>query len=143
MHQKILTNFILKLSVIMLILILISPINLGLKSSNHTLFSTIQTQKEAATETYDLLIISADEFVISLEDLVDHKNRFDMKTKLVTLSEVYDNMFWHGRDNPEKIKYFIKESIETWGIEYVLLVGDFRKNANKIRLQSRCITRIQ
>ena len=32
-------------------------------------------------------------------------------------------MFWHGRDNPEKIKYFIKTAIEEWNIDYVLLVG--------------------
>ena len=76
---------------------------------------------------YNLLIITSDEFKESLQPLISHKNDMNMKTKLVTLSEVYENMFWHGRDNPEKIKYFIKESIETWGIEYVLLVGDFRK----------------
>jgi len=85
--------------------------------------------KPTSTITYDynLLIITSDEFKESLQPLISHKNDMNMKTKLVTLSEVYENMFWHGRDNPEKIKYFIKESIETWGIEYVLLVGDFRK----------------
>ena len=35
-------------------------------------------------------------------------------------------MYWHGRDNAEKIKYFIKDSIENWGIKYVLLVGGIK-----------------
>ena len=45
------------------------------------------------------------------------------QTRLVTLPEVYDQMYWQGRDNAEKIKYFIKNAIEQWGIDYVLLVG--------------------
>ncbi|MCK4416301.1 MAG: hypothetical protein KAU84_04025, partial [Thermoplasmatales archaeon] len=32
-----------------------------------------------------------------------------------------------GKDNPEKIKYFIKNAKENWGIKYVMLVGNFRK----------------
>jgi hypothetical protein len=32
-------------------------------------------------------------------------------------------MFWEGRDNAEKIKYFIKYAVEQWGITHVLLVG--------------------
>jgi hypothetical protein len=40
---------------------------------------------------------------------------------------VYSQISEQGRDKPEKIKYFIKYAIETWGIEYVLLVGNFRQ----------------
>jgi len=126
MKQKMLRNLMLKLCILILILILISPLPLGLKLTNYTHVSSIQIENELTTEPHDLLIITPQEFTESLQELVDHKNRFGMKTKLVTLSEVYDNMFWHGRDNAEKIKYFIKESIENWGVEYVLLVGDFR-----------------
>jgi hypothetical protein len=36
-------------------------------------------------------------------------------------------MFWQGRDNPEKIKFFIKKAYDEWDIKYVMLVGDFRK----------------
>ena len=126
MHQETLKKFIFKISALLLVLILISPLNLGLKSPDQTLFSTSNAPEQVTIESYNLLIITPTDFVDSLQDLVSHKNRFGMKTKLVTLSEVYDNMFWHGRDNAEKIKYFIKESIENWGIEYVLLIGDFR-----------------
>ncbi|MBP1662120.1 MAG: Chitinase [Thermoplasmatales archaeon] len=74
---------------------------------------------------YDLLIIAPRKFVNELQPLVTHKNRVGVKTNLVTLSEVYHQMFWYGRDPQEKIKYFIKTAKETWGITYVMLVGDF------------------
>ena len=75
---------------------------------------------------YNLLIISPKSFVDELRPLVCHKNHVDMSTRLVTLCEVYDQMYWHGSDKAEKIKYYIKTAMEEWGIEYVLLVGDFR-----------------
>jgi len=50
-----------------------------------------------------------------------------IRTVLVDTDEVYNQMFWQGRDDAEKIKYFIKAAIEKWGIDYVLLVGG-RKN---------------
>lgn len=77
--------------------------------------------------SYNLLIITADEFENQLNPLRSHKLEMGMKTKLVTLSTVYDKMFWKGQDNPEKIKYFIKNAYDEWGISYVLLVGNFQK----------------
>ncbi|MCK5261212.1 MAG: hypothetical protein KAJ44_03450 [Thermoplasmatales archaeon] len=75
---------------------------------------------------YKLLVIAPKKFVKVLQPLVTHKNSVGISTELVTLTEVYDQMYWHGRDEAEKIKYFIKTAIEDWGIKYVLLVGDFR-----------------
>jgi hypothetical protein len=82
---------------------------------------------ETVINKYDLLIISPTHFEKALKPLVCHKNRYGISTKLVTLSNVYDETFWLGRDQAEKVKYFIKKSIENWGIQYVLLVGSFRK----------------
>lgn len=89
-------------------------------------FSLANPTQNHPSQTYKLLIISPDEFLQSLQSLVTHKNSVGMKTKLVSLTDVYDHTFWHGRDNPEKIKYFIKQSIENWNIDFVLLIGDFR-----------------
>jgi len=74
-------------------------------------------------DVYDLLIISPPKFKRSLQPLVEHKNIKGVKTRLVTTDEVYDRMHWEGRDDAEKIKYFIKNAVENWGISYVLLVG--------------------
>jgi len=76
-------------------------------------------------DAYDLVIIAPSEFSDALQDLVTHKENHGMKTKLVTTDEIYGGTYFtaQGRDDAEKIKYFIKNAIEEWGIEYVLLVG--------------------
>jgi len=74
-------------------------------------------------DVYKLLIIAPTVFHRALQPLVDHKNAMGLPTRLVTLDEVYQQMYWHGRDDAEKVKYFIKTAIEEWGIKYVLLVG--------------------
>jgi len=80
--------------------------------------------QNAGPSIYDLLIIAPQKFIKSLQPLVTHKISVGVRTRLVSLSDVYQQMFWHGRDNPEKIKYFIKTAKEEWGITYVMLVGD-------------------
>jgi len=86
---------------------------------------------------YDLLIISPDEFSTALQPLVDHKNSLGVRTRLVTLGDIYDQMFWHGRDEAEKIKYFIKQSIDEWGISSVLLVGGMKGQSYRWHLPVR------
>ena len=74
--------------------------------------------------TYELVIISPSKFSKELERLVNHKNSFGIATNLVTTEEIYNE--FSGRDKPEKIKYFIKYAIETWGIKHVLLFGGLK-----------------
>ena len=81
------------------------------------------------TEVYDLLIIAPPEFINNLQPLVEHKNAHGIKTTIVSTEKVYNEMFWNGRDDAEKIKYFIKKSIEEWEIQYVLLVGGRKDQA--------------
>ncbi len=76
-------------------------------------------------DIYDLLIIAPSYFEENLTKLVEHKEKYNVKTNLTTLEEIYCN--FKGRDKPEKIKYFIKNAVEEWGIKYVLLVGEIRK----------------
>ena len=73
-------------------------------------------------DEYDYLIIAPAEFESALQRLVDHKNNLNppIDTVLVTLDEIPSGV---GVDEQEDIKYFIKDSIENWGITYVLLVG--------------------
>ncbi len=74
-----------------------------------------------SSESYKLLIIAPSQFANDLQPLIDHKNAYDVNTTLKVIEEIYDE--FDGRDEAEQIKYFIKYAIETWNVEYVLLVG--------------------
>ena len=73
---------------------------------------------------YDLVIIAPASFEKALQPLIEHKNSYGMMTTLKTTEDIYNE--FTGVDKPEKIKYFIKDAIETWGVEYVLLVGGLK-----------------
>ncbi len=87
--------------------------------------------QEQGSDLYDLLIIAPRVFRNELLSLVKHKNNIGVRTVLVDLDEVYDRMFWQGRDEAEKVKYFIKAAVENWGVHYVLLVGG-RRNQGQV-----------
>ncbi len=80
-------------------------------------------------DEYDMVVISSDEFAPLLSSLVNHKESVGIQTKLVTLSEIYDEIYFpkDGRDGAEQVKYFIKNAREQWGCLYVLLVGNYQK----------------
>ncbi|ENO12466.1 Peptidase family C25 [Thermoplasmatales archaeon SCGC AB-539-C06] len=77
----------------------------------------------------DLIILAPSEFSSMLNALVAHKIGRGISSKLITLDEIYDSSYFpvNGRDNQEKIKYFIKSAIESWDIKNVLLVGGSEK----------------
>lgn len=70
-------------------------------------------------DEYDLLILTPTEFESTLQRFVVHKEGRNIRTKLVTLDEIPSQ----GADIQESIKYFIKDAIETWGVDYLILVG--------------------
>ena len=76
-------------------------------------------------ENYDLIIITPEEFKEDFEPLKQHKESKGVNTKIVGLNEIFDSIYFtaEGRDEAEKIKYFIKNSKENWDIHYVMLVG--------------------
>ncbi|RLF60711.1 MAG: hypothetical protein DRN37_02265 [Thermoplasmata archaeon] len=85
----------------------------------------VQISETPGNDAYELLIIAPAAFVEALGPLVAHKEHQGVATKLVSLDEIYGGTYFsvNGRDDAEKIKYFIKNAIEEWGIEYVMLVG--------------------
>ncbi|MGC9307681.1 MAG: C25 family cysteine peptidase [Thermoplasmatota archaeon] len=76
-------------------------------------------------DEYDLLIVAPSQFTESLQSFVQHKQDIGVATQLVTLDDVYSGAYFdvNGRDDAEQVKYFIKNAVESWGIDYVLLVG--------------------
>jgi hypothetical protein len=97
----------------------------GTSQADNISVQPMKTPRHADASVYDLLIIAPREFMKALRPLVVHKEKEGIRTRLVSLHEVYAHMYWQGRDKPEKIKYFIKAAKENWGITYVMLVGDF------------------
>ncbi len=83
----------------------------------------------ATNEAYSFVILTPSEYSSYLSSLVTHKNDRGIPTKLVTLPEIYSGTYFpvKGRDDQEKIKYFIKDAIENWGITNVMLVGGSQK----------------
>jgi len=91
--------------------------------------TSIKSDTFKDNEEYKFIILTPPEFSSNLYPLVTHKNNRNISTKLVTLNEIYSATYFpvEGRDNPEKIKYFIKNAIENWSTRYVLLVGGSEK----------------
>ncbi len=76
------------------------------------------------TDTFDLLIIAPESFSDLLQPLIEHKESIGIRTTLKTVDDILSE--YSGRDQPEQIKYFIKEAKENWDITYVLLVGGLK-----------------
>jgi len=94
---------------------------------NIFLISSSKNIENKSFSNFDLLIIAPKQFIKYIQPLAIHKEKYGLKTKIVDIEDVYFEMFWKGRDDAEKVKYFIKKAIEEWGIKYVLLFGG-RKN---------------
>jgi hypothetical protein len=58
--------------------------------------------------------------------LAEHKNTVGIRTKIITLGEIYSE--YPGIDRPEQIKYCIKDHVEQSGTSYVLLVGGMKSH---------------
>ena len=108
-----------RLMPIVLILILVSASFLGSafsysKESDEPQHHPLQYifSKTKAIESYDLLIITPDEFIQELQPVADHKNRHGIATKMVTIHQVYDKIYWQGRDNG--IQEFSNVIVQIW-----------------------------
>jgi len=77
-----------------------------------------------AMDQYDMVIIAPDAFSSQLDSLIQHKNEYGIKTFLKTTEDIYNE--YSGVDEAEKIKFFIKDAIESYDIKYVLLVGGLK-----------------
>ena len=84
---------------------------------------------------YDLLILAPSGYIADLQPLVEHKEDMEFDTKLVSLDEIYNEVYFensetYNRDEAEMIKYFIYNAKLQWSDPddplYVLAVGGWR-----------------
>jgi hypothetical protein len=78
---------------------------------------------------YAFVILTHSDYSSQIASLVTHKNSRGITTRAVTLDEIYAGTHFpvEGRDDQEKIKYFIKNAIENWATSSVMLVGGSSK----------------
>jgi len=76
-------------------------------------------------DEYDLLVVCPRAWEASLDPLVEHKQSHGIDTKVACMECIKAGEYFppEGRDDAEILKQFIKNAVEEWGIEYVLLVG--------------------
>lgn len=85
----------------------------------------ISTPYHHSEDTYELLIIHPESFSSEVQRLKDHKEQYDVSTKIITLEDIENEYYFPkmGQDLAEQIKYFIKNAYDSWNISYVLLLG--------------------
>jgi uncharacterized membrane protein len=78
--------------------------------------------------SYDNVIITSRAFVPTFQVLSDHHNATGIITTVVAVEDIYSGKYFAasatGVDNAEKIKIFIKNATDAWGLTYVTLGGD-------------------
>ena len=80
------------------------------------------SQPVVFNDEFDLVIIAPELFVDELEPLVTHKNSIGTEAYILTVEEIEAD-FTQGVDEAENIKLAILDAVETFGVDYVLLVG--------------------
>jgi len=75
-----------------------------------------------SSSSYDYVIITNNALKPTFQGLVDWKNSIGVNTTIMTVEDI--SGIYTGVDLQEKIRNFIKEAYNSWGIEYVLLGGD-------------------
>ena len=105
------------LSILLIGILVLSGLGAGATSEK----KTIKSSQTTSIDEFDMVIIAPELFSESLQSLIDHKNSIDIQTILKTTEEIYNE--YSGRDEAEKIKYFIKYAYEEFNIRFVLLVG--------------------
>jgi len=70
---------------------------------------------------YDMVVIAPGAFSRALQPFVEHKDSHGVSAFVKPVEDIY--AAYEGRDRAERVKYFIKDAIEQWNTDYVLLVG--------------------
>ncbi len=105
-----------------------SPAQNMLSVSDSVEIDISYTEPEAPvlfSDEYSLVIIAPARFSDALEPLIEHKNSMGVASILKTTEDIYAE--YTGFDEAEKIKYFIKDALEEWGVSFVLLVGGVKQ----------------
>ncbi len=82
------------------------------------------TKPRSTVADVDMVIIAPAKFESALQPLIDHKNDKGVVTMFKSMEDILNE--YEGFDQPEQVKYFIKEAYDTMNITYVTLVGGLK-----------------
>ena len=74
------------------------------------------------SESYVHVVITGASLTNAFSRLVDYRRRSGFTSTMVTVEDI--KKVYHGVDTQAKIRDFIKDAYENWGVEYVVLGGD-------------------
>ncbi|MBN1280243.1 MAG: choice-of-anchor D domain-containing protein [Candidatus Thermoplasmatota archaeon] len=86
---------------------------------------------EGSLNEYDMVIITTNALSAGFIPLRDAHVAEGIDTTIVTVEEIYANPQYTGVDNAEKLRNFIIDAYQSWGIQYVLLGGDYNVVAGR------------
>ncbi len=73
-------------------------------------------------DQFPYIIVTSNELLPSFEPLAEWKTQKGLRARIVTVEDI-DSMYPSG-DEASKIRSFLKEKLDEWAIQYVLLGGD-------------------
>jgi hypothetical protein len=91
-----------------------------------TITYTAPTKPRTVETSYDMVIIAPAAFESTLQPLIDFKNTKGVMTIFKSMEDILEE--YPGADQPEQVKYFIKDAYDTWNITYVLLAGGLKSH---------------
>ncbi|MBN2599508.1 MAG: hypothetical protein JXA75_03120, partial [Candidatus Thermoplasmatota archaeon] len=88
-------------------------------------YSTSSPPQSSARDDYRFVVIGPASYSSQVAPLITHKINRGVTSRFVSLEDIYAGTHFPatGRDNQEKIKYFVKNALETWLTSNILLVG--------------------
>ena len=84
------------------------------------------TKPRSTATDYDMVIIAPAKFESALQPLIDFKEGKGVMTMFKSVEDILAE--YDGYDQPEQVKYFIKDAYDTMNITYVLLVGGLKSH---------------
>ena len=82
--------------------------------------------RSSVSDEYDYLIITSDDLIgtVQSSDFLNWKTSLGYNIKIVLVSD-YEIISQTGVDLAEQIRNFLREFYISWGVQYVLIVGDY------------------
>ncbi len=96
------------------------PVSMSFRNRTSPLNITQSPSSEG--DGVDMVIITSEELADDFEQVADYRTQQGIITVIRTVEWI--NQFYSGWDSPERIRNFIRDAHQEWGIQAVLIGGD-------------------